>query len=98
MPSPSDKFHTSSSHNSLHSSSSSVLLALSTTSLSGLRIGGPSTSTSRSTDRATMTNTTAGASQNLKFKEVLEYDNHERLIIVPDDDSSLLHMSADIWL
>ncbi|KAM3290129.1 hypothetical protein P3S67_018418 [Capsicum chacoense] len=78
MPPPSDQFHTSSSQNSLHSSSSSVPLISSIPSLSGLRVRGPNTPTSQSIDSAT-----AAASQNLQFKEVLEYDKVGRLRIVP---------------
>ncbi|KAF3646528.1 Carbon catabolite repressor protein 4 -like protein 5 [Capsicum annuum] len=74
------QFHTSSSHNSLHSSSSSVPSTSSTPSLSRLRIGGPSTSTSPSIDSATSSNATSAASQNLKFKEVLEYDSVHRCL------------------
>ncbi|XP_047254960.1 uncharacterized protein LOC124888505 [Capsicum annuum] len=83
MPPPSDQFHTSSSKNSLHSSSLSVPSTSSAPSLSGLRVGGPNTPTSPSIDSATTPNATAAASQNLQFKEVLEYDKVRRLQIVP---------------
>ncbi|KAM3320768.1 hypothetical protein P3S67_007970 [Capsicum chacoense] len=77
------QFHHSSLHNSLHSSISFVPLTLSTPSLSGLRVGCPSTSTSPSIDSVTASNTTAAGSQILKFKEVVEYDGNGRLIITP---------------
>ncbi|KAM3284545.1 hypothetical protein P3S67_023344 [Capsicum chacoense] len=83
MPLPSNQFHTSSSQNSLHSSSSFVPSISSTPSLSELRVGGPNTPTSPSIDSATTPNVTAAASQNLQFKEVLEYDNVGRLRIIP---------------
>ncbi|XP_047262338.1 uncharacterized protein LOC107858669 isoform X1 [Capsicum annuum] len=77
------QFQPSSLHNSLHSSSSSVPSTSSTLSLSGLRIGGPSTLTSLSIDSATASNATTAAFQILKFKEVVEYDGNGRLIIAP---------------
>ncbi|KAM3291708.1 putative protein isoform X2 [Capsicum chacoense] len=76
----------SSPHNSLHSSSSSVPSTSSTPSLSGLRIGGPNTSRSPSIDSAATSNATTATSQIPKFKEVVEYDGNERLIIAPDDN------------
>ncbi|KAM3200166.1 hypothetical protein P3L10_032527 [Capsicum annuum] len=45
------------------------------------RNGGSSISTSLSIDSAT-----TAASQNMKFKEVLEYDNYGMLIIIHDGD------------
>ncbi|KAM3379570.1 hypothetical protein P3S68_011984 [Capsicum galapagoense] len=54
MPLPSDQFHTSSSQNSLHSSSSSVPSTSSAPSLFGLRVGGPNTPISPSMDSSTM--------------------------------------------
>ncbi|KAM3202617.1 hypothetical protein P3L10_030241 [Capsicum annuum] len=85
MPLPSDQFHITFPHNSLHSSSLFVPSTSSTLSLSVLRIKGPSTS-SPFINSATASNATAAASQNLKFKEVLEYDNFGRLIIVTGGD------------
>ncbi|KAM3216411.1 hypothetical protein P3L10_025852 [Capsicum annuum] len=84
MPPPPHLFHHSSLYNSLHSSSSSVPSTSSTPSLSGLRIGGPSISTSPSINSVTTSNAIASASQILKFKEVVEYDGNGRLIITPD--------------
>ncbi|KAM3360969.1 hypothetical protein P3S68_015823 [Capsicum galapagoense] len=88
MPPPSDKFHTSSFQNSLYSSSSSVPSISSTPSFSGLRIGGPNTSTSPFIDSDTVSNATAPTSQNLQFKEVLEYDKFGRLQIITGGDGS----------
>ncbi|KAM3308137.1 hypothetical protein P3S67_009881 [Capsicum chacoense] len=86
MPPLSVQFHTSSSQNSLHSSSSFVPLISSAPNLSGLRVGGPNTSTSPSMDSATTPSATSVASQNLQFKGVLEYDNVRRLRIIPYRD------------
>ncbi|KAM3374977.1 hypothetical protein P3S68_013691 [Capsicum galapagoense] len=86
MPPLSDQFHTFSSQNSLHSSSSFVPLTSSAPSLSGLRVGGPNTSTSPSMDSATTPSAISVASQNLRFKGVLEYDNVGRLRIIPYRD------------
>ncbi|XP_016569659.1 uncharacterized protein LOC107867771 [Capsicum annuum] len=94
MPPPSDKFHTSSFQNSLHSSSSSVPSISSTPSFSGLRIGGPNTSTSPFIDSDTVSNATAPASQNLQFKEVLEYDKFGRLRIITGGDGILHYRTA----
>ncbi|KAM3374112.1 hypothetical protein P3S68_012826 [Capsicum galapagoense] len=86
MPPPPHQFPHSSPYNSLHSSSSSVPSTSSTPSLSGLRIGGASTSTSPSVDSATTSNATASAFQIQKFKEVVQYDGNGRLIIAPDSN------------
>ncbi|KAM3340973.1 hypothetical protein P3S68_028608 [Capsicum galapagoense] len=75
-------------------SSSSVPSTSSTRSLSGLRIGGPSTSASPSIDSATSSNATTAASQILKFKEVAEYDGNGRLIITPDGNGFIPAYSA----
>ncbi|KAM3281660.1 hypothetical protein P3S67_027306 [Capsicum chacoense] len=83
MPPPSDQFHTSLSQNSLHSSSSSIPSTSSVPSISGLRFRVPNTPTLPSIDSATTPNATAAASQNLQFKEVLEYDNVGRVQIAP---------------
>ncbi|KAM3325762.1 hypothetical protein P3S67_000887 [Capsicum chacoense] len=91
MPPPSDQLQTSSSQNSLHSSSSYVPSTSSTPSLSGLRIGGLNTPTSPSIDSAIESNAKATASQNLQFKEVLEYDKFGRLRIVPYCDGVMTH-------
>ncbi|KAM3250927.1 hypothetical protein P3L10_004997 [Capsicum annuum] len=98
MPLPSTQFHTSSSQNSLHSSSSFVPSISSAPSLSGLRVGGPNTPTSPSIDSATTPNATAAASQNLQFKEVLEYDNVGRLRIIPYRNGFIPAYAAGIWL
>ncbi|KAM3303711.1 hypothetical protein P3S67_014741 [Capsicum chacoense] len=95
MPPPSHQFHPS-PQNSLCSSSSYVPSTSSTPSLSGMRIGGPSTSTSPSIDSATASNATAAATQILKFKEVVEYDGNERLIIVPDGNGRGLKVALRI--
>ncbi|KAF3646064.1 hypothetical protein FXO38_15724 [Capsicum annuum] len=82
MPPPSNQFHTSSFHNSLHSISSSVPSTSSIPSLSRLRIGGPRTLTSPSIDSAIVSNDRGAVSQNLKFKKIVEYDRNRRLIII----------------
>ncbi|KAM3283935.1 hypothetical protein P3S67_022733 [Capsicum chacoense] len=78
----------------MHSSCSSVPSTSSTPSLSGLRIGGPSTSASPSIDSGTTPNATVAASQILKFKEVVEYDGNGRLIIAPDGNEFIPAFSA----
>ncbi|KAF3645791.1 hypothetical protein FXO38_19477 [Capsicum annuum] len=82
---------------SIHSSSSSVPSTSSAPSLSGLRVGGPNTPTSPSMDSATTLNATAAASRNLQFKEVLEYDNVERLRIVPYHDGKFVKGLATFY-
>ncbi|KAF3638409.1 hypothetical protein FXO38_23236 [Capsicum annuum] len=84
MPPQPHQFQPSSPYNSLHSSSSSVPSTSSTPSLSRLRIGGPSTSTSPSINSVAASNAIPVVSQILKFKEVVEYDGNERLMISPD--------------
>ncbi|KAM3221824.1 hypothetical protein P3L10_021094 [Capsicum annuum] len=90
MPPPPHQFHPSSPHNSLHSSSSSVPSTSSTPSLSGLRIEGAITSTSPSIDSATTSNATTPAFLILRFKEVVEYDGNDRLIIAPDGGNGFI--------
>ncbi|KAM3216983.1 hypothetical protein P3L10_026426 [Capsicum annuum] len=96
MPLPPHQFQPSSPHNSLHSSSLSLPSTSSTPSFSGLRIRGPNTSTLPFIDSAVASNTTAAASQILKFKEVVEYDDNRRLIVSPN--GSFPHIAVDIWL
>ncbi|KAF3616128.1 hypothetical protein FXO38_34726 [Capsicum annuum] len=84
MPPPPHQFQTSSPYTRLHINSSSVPSTSSTPSLSGLRIKGSSISTSPSIDSATTT-----TSQFLKFKEVVEYNGNNRLIIAPDGGNRL---------
>ncbi|KAF3674726.1 hypothetical protein FXO37_06246 [Capsicum annuum] len=84
MPPLPHQFQSSSLHNSIHSSSSSVPSTSSIPSLSTLRIGGPSSSTSPSIDSAIKSNATTATSQIIKFKKVVEYDGNGRLIIAPD--------------
>ncbi|KAM3232121.1 hypothetical protein P3L10_017480 [Capsicum annuum] len=83
IPLPSDQLHTSSCQNSLHSSSSSVPSTSSVPSLSGLRVRVANTPISPSIDSAPTPNATTLVSQNLQFKNVLEYDNIGRLRIIP---------------
>ncbi|KAM3235539.1 hypothetical protein P3L10_015576 [Capsicum annuum] len=94
IPPPPYQFQPSSPHNSLHSSFSSVPSTPSTPSLSGLRIGGPSTSTSPSVDSAAASNATTAVSQIPKFKEVVEYDGNGRLSIAPDGNGFILTYSG----
>ncbi|KAM3220349.1 hypothetical protein P3L10_024880 [Capsicum annuum] len=95
MPPLLHQFQPSSPHNYLYSSSLYVPSTSSTPSLSGLRIGGPSTSISLSVDSAITSNATTAASQILKFKEVVEYDGNGRLIIVPNGNGFISAYSSE---
>ncbi|KAM3285001.1 putative protein isoform X3 [Capsicum chacoense] len=94
MPPSPHQFQPFSPHTSLHSSSSSVPSTSSTPSLSGLRIEGASTSTSPSIDSDTASNARAATSQFLKFKEVIEYEDNDRLIISPDGGNGFIPESS----
>ncbi|XP_047262854.1 uncharacterized protein LOC124896000 isoform X2 [Capsicum annuum] len=94
MPPPAHQFQPFSPHTSLHSSSSSVPSTSSTPSLFGLRIEGASTSTSPFIDSDTASNATAATSQFPKFKEVVEYEDNDRLIISPDGGNGFIPASS----
>ncbi|KAM3251417.1 hypothetical protein P3L10_005487 [Capsicum annuum] len=94
MPPPAHQFQPFSPHTSLHNSSSSVPSTSSTPSLFGLRIEGASTSTSPFIDSDTASNATAATSQFPKFKEVVEYEDNDRIIISPDGGNGFIPASS----
>ncbi|KAM3216409.1 hypothetical protein P3L10_025850 [Capsicum annuum] len=94
MPPPPHQFQPSSPHTSLHSRSSSIPSTSSTPSIYGLRIEGASTSKSPSIDSATTSNATKATSQFPKFKEVVEYDGNDKLIIAPDGGNRFIPASS----
>ncbi|XP_047250053.1 uncharacterized protein LOC124885847 [Capsicum annuum] len=62
--------------------------------LSGLRIGGVCTSTSPFIDSATASNATTPAFLIPRFKEVVEYDGNNRLIIARDGGNGFISMCS----